>query len=94
MATKKLTKLTNSEAQLTLMDRIALILTVVNTDESSTDEEYEETFESMLDVAALIGVALKINVIKVEDGDFITMTAKLDEAEGILDEVFSEETPK
>lgn len=91
MATKKLTKLTNNEAQLTLMDRIALILTVVNTDESSTDEEYEETFESMLDVAALIGVALKINVTKVEDDDFITMTAKLNEAEGILDEIFSEE---
>lgn len=88
MASKKLTKTTNNEAQLRLMDRIALVLTVVNTDESSSEEDYEETFESMLDVAALIGVALKINVTQVED-DLITMTAQLDETETILDEIFS-----
>jgi len=91
MASKKKTKMSNSEAQFDLIEKIAVILTIVNTDESSTDDEYAEVHESMLDVSALIGASLKLKVTNVEEDGTLTLTVRTTSSDELVKRVFSQQ---
>jgi hypothetical protein len=41
------------EARLALIEQIAWVLTYINTDDTSTDEEADTVFEEMLNISAL-----------------------------------------
>jgi hypothetical protein len=61
------------EARLALIEQIAWVLTYINTDDTSTDEEADTVFEEMLNISAEVTEVLENDVtlvqIKLKDGE-------------------------
>jgi dsDNA-binding SOS-regulon protein len=72
--------ISKEEAHLIVLEQIAAILTYATSEGSSTDEEADENYEQMLDLADIIAVALDFEVIEVLDDNEIKFSAKISSA--------------
>ena len=79
------------EARLALREQIAWVLTYINTDETSTEEEGEAVFEEMLNISAIIGASLEIEVIEVLENDAALVQIKLKDGQKFVQDLLGEE---
>ena len=79
------------EARLALIEQIAWVLTYINTDETSTEEEGEAVFEEMLNISAIIGASLEIEVIEVLENDAALVQIKLKDGQKFVQDLLGEE---
>ena len=79
------------EARLALIEQIAWVLTYINTDDTSTDEEADTVFEEMLNISAVIGASLEIEVTEVLENDVALVQIKLKDGEKFLQDLLGRE---
>ncbi len=75
------------EARLALIEQIAWVLTYINTDDTSTDEEADTVFEEMLNISAVIGASLEIEVTEVLENDVALVQIKLKDGEKFVQDL-------
>jgi hypothetical protein len=79
------------EARLAIVEQIAWVLTYINTDDTSSDEEVNIAFDDMLDLAAIIGASLEIEVVEVQNEETALVQIKLKDGEKFIEDMLKKE---
>jgi hypothetical protein len=79
------------EARLAIVEQIAWVLTYINTDDTSSDEEVNIAFDDMLDLAAIISASLEIEVVEVQSEETALVQIKLKDGEKFIEDMLKKE---
>lgn len=82
--------ISTEEARLKIIEQIANVLTFVNSTEDSSDDDKDEIFDQMIDLADIIVLSLGLNVEEVINSDEILLKVKIKSMQEFVNEIIGD----
>lgn len=79
--------ISQEEARLKIIEQIANVLTFVNAPDDSTDDEKDDIFDQMIDLADIIVLSLGVTIQEVVNNDELILNVKIKSMEEFIKEM-------